>query len=183
MQLKTPAKIFAICSLLSAIVWFTNIRVVDVDSKSLSVVPNGFHFLQEPFSGAVYSWQGNHLSSLVFVVNGLRHGPDLQWYANGQRFIERHYEFGNESGLHKAWYEDGQVRSLKSFKNGLAHGEFFEWHSNGQPSQLIVYENGKEVAAKSWTAGGKPFYNYVWYNGSRIGLEGDRFCLPPPKKL
>jgi len=176
-------KILPIVTALVLSLWWGNVRCVNLNSKKLSVIPYGFQYDQEPFTGIVYSWEGDHLASLVFVLNGLRHGPDIQWYANGQRFIERHYDFGVESGQHKAWYENGNVRSLKSFENGMAHGEFFEWHSNGQASQFIVYDHGKEVAAKSWTAGGKPFYNYVWLNGSRIGLEGDRFCLPPQKKL
>ncbi len=183
MQLRI-FKLLAVTILVTAgIIWFGNVRLVKSGAKDLTVVPMGFQFNQKPLTGAVYIWEAGRLSSLILVWNGLRHGPDIQWYANGQRFVERHYRHGMEWGIHKAWYEDGSVRSLKSFEGGQAHGEFFEWHSNGQPSQFIVYDHGKEIAAKSWSAGGKPFYNYVWRNGSRIGLEGDRFCLPPQKQL
>jgi hypothetical protein len=163
--------------------WLAPVRFVGAYSSKLSVVPFGFHYDQKPFYGVVYSVYEGSLSSLIFVWEGLRHGPDLQWYDNAQLFVERHYQHGLESGTHKAWYKDGRVKSLKSFRNGKAHGESFEWYTNGHPSQFILYDQGREVAAKTWTSGGKPFYNYVWNEGKRIGLEGDRFCSPLKRAL
>ena len=180
-------KIFAAVGLagllLGATVWLGNVRLIAADSQELALAHLGFRYNQEPFTGAVYSFANKKLLALVFVWKGLRHGPDIQWYENGKRFVERHYRYGIEFGVHKSWHEDGSAKSLRSFEAGAPHGEYFEWHKNGHPSQLIVFNHGKEVVAKSWTSGGKPFYNYVWRDGSRIGLEGDRFCSPLKNRL
>ena len=160
------------------------VQVLKVESKDLALAPFGYTYKGKEFSGVVYDFYPNSkISKLTFIYKGKRHGPDIQWHVNGQRFIEQHYHHGQEVGQHKAWYEDGSVKYFKNFREGLPHGEFYEWHNSGQLAQFVVYENGKELAAKSWTAGGKPFYNYVWYKDQTIGLRGDTFCSPVKKRL
>lgn len=163
---------------------FKDYKVVSLSSSRISMSAFGYLYDQKPFSGLIYQKRaGFGLSRLLSIKEGLRHGFDYQWYDNGQMFIERHYVGGFEDGEHKAWYEDGSVRSYKVFKNGLANGDFFEWHSNGKLAQYIRYKDGTELAAKSWTSGGKPFYNYVWKQEETVGIRGDRFCSPPKKRL
>jgi antitoxin component YwqK of YwqJK toxin-antitoxin module len=160
------------------------IRLVPIHSAGLALAPYGYSYVGKPFTGVVYErGSGYHLLMFTTVYKGLRHGPDIQWYASGNRFIERHYYYGRATGVHKAWFENGRIRSFKTYRNGEPDGEFYEWHSNGQLAQFILYRQGKEVAAKSWTAGGKPFYNYVWNEGRPVGLQGDAFCSPRKRKL
>ena len=184
MQLIRYFAIFAFLFLTAAYIFFAPVRLVKEGAKGLTLAAFGYSFGEKQFSGVVYdTHQDSQLARITFLLHGKRHGPELQWYANGQRFIERYYRQGLEVGTHKAWYEDGSVKFLKNFHAGLPHGEFYDWHPNGQLAQFVVFENGKEVAAKSWTAGGKPFYNYVWHGEQTIGLRGDTFCSPLKKRL
>ncbi len=155
------------------------IQIVDEFDRELELATLGYNYRGQAFTGIVYHFlKPFSLERLTFIYKGKRHGADIAWFDNGQRSIERHYDHGLEVGEHKAWYQDGSVKYFKSFVEGVAHGEFFDWHSNGQLAQFILFDHGREVAAKSWTAGGKPFYNYLWDGNSRIGLQGDRFCSP-----
>jgi hypothetical protein len=164
---------------ISLLALLTQIHFVRSSERQLALAPWGYNYAGRPLTGIVFdTFSKLNLSRLEFIFNGKREGISIQWFENGQRSIERHYAHGLETGVHKAWYEDGSVRSLKTFAEGLPNGEFFEWHSNGTLAQYVVYDHGRELRAKSWTAGGKPFYNYVWRDQARIGLEGDRFCSP-----
>lgn len=156
-----------------------HVHFVPAESSQLSTTAFGYDYRGQPLSGVVYQghlWKD--LSRITVLWEGKRYGPEILWYGNGQRFVERHFNAGLEVGRHLEWFPDGRVRSLKSFENGLPSGEFFEWHPNGQLAQYIKYDNGREIVAKTWTSGGKPFYNYVWKDNRKIGLEGDRFCSP-----
>lgn len=176
-RLQLVAFIFLAAILVVAI--YSPIRFVSENDRALALAPFGYTYQAKPFTGIVYniSRQWRPLR-LTFVSDGKLNGADIHWYDNGQRSIERHYAAGMESGEHKAWFQDGAVKFFKTFVAGVPHGEFYEWHSNGQLAQYVLFDHGKELAAKSWTAGGKPFYNYVWDENFRIGLQGDRFCSP-----
>lgn len=180
MQLKPRILIVGATFFVAALfLSFGSIRFVPENSPDLKMIPFGYSYKGGQFTGAIFSFSDWKLSRLTLIWSGLRHGPDIQWYPNGQRFIERHYRYGKEFGTHKAWYENGRVKSLKVFKAGVPDGEFFDWHPNGQVAQFVVFKAGREVAAKSWTSGGKPFFNYVWSDQKTIGLQGDSFCSPP----
>lgn len=171
-------------TILVLVIHYFPVRVIRDGDRALSLTALGFNYQGQGFTGIVFdTFGGFQLSKLIVIVRGERHGPDLQWFSSGQRFVERHYRNGMESGIHKAWFENGAVRFFKTFKDGVPDGEFFEWHANGQLAQYVLYRNGQEIAAKSWTAGGKPFYNYVYHEARPIGLQGDTFCAPKIKSL
>lgn len=156
--------------------------VINESDPSLKISTKGYEYNGKIFTGVVLQKYSLLQPARVFVLyNGKQHGPDIQWYPNGTRFIERHYRNGQEVGEHKAWFENGSVQFYKKFIDGNADGEFFIWHANGQLAQYILYNKGVELAAKSWTAGGRPFFNYVWSDGKTIGLKGDSFCSPKKK--
>jgi hypothetical protein len=155
-------------------------RIVNQNSPNLALAAFGYSYQGAPLTGLVLDFVSWHqLRKFVFVFEGTLHGPEITWYDNGQRWTERHYYFGQEHGVQKAWYPNGQAESLKNFDHGVAEGDFFGWYQNGILSQYVKYENGREIVAKTWTGGGKPFYNYVWNGNNRIGLQGDRFCSQP----
>lgn len=179
MQLRKNKLLLLACVLLAVLAWTENIQVISLSSKDLKVVPKGFLYKNKVFSGLIYDFHSTGmLSALGFAIRGQKHGPEIQWYPSGQRFIQRNFYLGEPAGTHYSWYENGAAQSVKEFSNGVPNGEFFDWHHNGQLSQFIKYQQGQEISAKSWTSRGKPFYNYVWSNGQRKGLEGDSFCSP-----
>jgi hypothetical protein len=160
--------------------FLSGVRVVGLYSPDLQVIPFGYQYQGHPLTGFVYElYPGYRLAKLTVLFRGKRQGPEIHWYENGQRWIERHYRNGLEVGIHRAWYPDGEVKFLKTFSDqGLPHGEFYAWHNNGKLAEYVRFDQGKEVATKSWTGGGKPFYNYILRDGHRVGLQGDTFCEP-----
>lgn len=152
------------------------VRVIDWNSARSKRVPFGVTYEGRPFSGITYQWTKGRLTKLAFHLHGKRHGGEWQWNIDGQILIERHYHWGQEDGEQLSWYPDGKPRTFKYFSKGKLEGEAYEWHSTGSLAQVVSYRNGEEWGAKSFTAGGKPFYNYVWHDEKRIGLSGDRFC-------
>jgi antitoxin component YwqK of YwqJK toxin-antitoxin module len=166
---------------ISTVIFFVdrklNFQITKLNSKDLSVKAFGFDFKKKPFTGLIYNVnEQKNIDKIIFILNGLRHGSEIHWYENGQRWVERNYKLGLEEGLQKTWYPDGTPFSFKSFKDGQPNGEFFEWFKDGKISSFVKYVNGTEVVAKTWTGSGKPFYNYTWKNKERIGLLGDRYC-------
>lgn len=119
-----------------------------------------------------------HLRQLAFYWDGKKAGIELHWYSNGQLWTERRYSNGLEDGVTRAWFPSGHVKYLKHFSRGLAHGEFWAWYDNGQVALYALYDHDREVTYKAWTWNGTPFYNYVWKNGEKVGLQGDDFCKP-----
>jgi antitoxin component YwqK of YwqJK toxin-antitoxin module len=179
MQLRKTKLLLFVSGLIALLAWTENVQVISLSSKDLKIVPKGFLYEDQVFSGVIYDFHSTGmLSALTFVVRSQKHGPEIQWYSSGQKFIQRQFYFGEQAGVHYSWYENGSVQSIKRFSNGLPDGDFFDWHPNGQVSQFIRYQQGQEISAKSWSSRGKPFYNYVWSEGSRLGLEGDSFCSP-----
>lgn len=179
MQLKliSIAAVVAAVSLVSLLVG--PFHFVRESEEGLSPASFGYSFQGAPFSGVIFGYHSTGgLSRLSMVFKGKNHGMDLRWFPNGQRSVERYYRDGLETGTHKTWYEEGKPKSLKTFDSGKAHGEHYEWHPNGQLAQFARFDRGAEVAAKSWTSGGKPFFNYVWKDQARLGLLGDSFCTP-----
>ena len=170
--------------MVSLFVWLYPLRIVSLQSKSVAMSSEGYVLNGKIFSGLLYQLsQENRLLRMLTVHKGRLHGFDIQWYPNGQRFVEKYYRDGREVGVHKSWYANGNVQYYKTFQDGVAHGDFFEWHTNGQVSSFIKYDQGAEVAVKTWTFKGKPFYNYVWSKNSKVGLQGDKFCAPRKKVL
>ncbi len=87
------------------------------------------------FSDQSFNFQVVDLKSPnIFVLQGLRHGPEIYWYEDGQRWNERNYRYGKENGLQKSWHRDGRPMTLKNFKEGIYDGDFFEWFSDGRIS-------------------------------------------------
>ena len=79
------------------------------------------------------------------------------------------------------WYEDGSVKSLRTYIDGVIDGEMWTWHPNGNLADFNLYDHGKEITHKSWVFDGTPFYNYVYQDGKKVGMLGGEFCRPLAK--
>lgn len=91
---------------------------------------------------------------------------DEEFYANGQK----HYEFSYainpaysegsttrkvvEHGVHRRWYEDGQIMVEIPINYGLPHGLKRWWYSDGQIKSEEYYENNELKWFKTYDAAG-----------------------------
>lgn len=142
----------------------------------------GYNYQAKPFTGVLLdtyeNWRPKHLQILW---KGKFFATEYLWYPDGQQMAVRPHKNGLPEGPWKMWYPDGAVKSLRHYKDGQITGEMWGWHPNGQVSDFNLYENGQEISHKSWIADGTPYYNYVYYQGKKVGMKGGEFCKPLQK--
>lgn len=149
---------------------------MDVNLK----LENGILFYKEnPFKGTLVSYyEVEKLKSQVEYIDGKKHGSEKQWYANGDKLIERFYKEGFKTDIHKSWWEDGTQKFEYHFnKKGEFHGFVKEWYKSGQIFRDFNYVAGKELGSQRlWKDNGSIKANYEVVNGERFGLIGLKKC-------
>jgi antitoxin component YwqK of YwqJK toxin-antitoxin module len=135
------------------------------------------HWKGQPFTGLLIGAHRN-FQPAVFATywRGKHHGAEILWYPNGVREWERYYKHGVYHGSSQSWYENGRVKSWRSYVDGHAEGEQWSWNMDGQVVEYNLFRNDKEIAHKTWTFDGKPFHNYVYQDGEKVGIMGEPFC-------
>lgn len=86
----------------------------------------------------------------------LNHGLWLQWWDNGNPWIEGQYEDGRKTGRWIERYENGQKTSEGDFLRDKEHGLWTVWYINGQMRTQGHYNNGVKVGPwKEWHDDGR----------------------------
>jgi antitoxin component YwqK of YwqJK toxin-antitoxin module len=78
-------------------------------------------------------------------VDGLNDGPQVQYYPNGQKRLERFYKANRQVGKQTIWYEKGGKYSEANYENGLPHGMATMWDESGKVLTQREFRNGKLV--------------------------------------
>ena len=94
------------------------------------------------------------------LKNGQEHGMIRGWYENGQLWYEKYWKNGQRHGLSRWWYHNGQLWREENWKNYQRHGLERWWHSNGQ----LEYE-------ENWKNGQQHGRQYGWYPNSQLNYE------------
>lgn len=129
------------------------------------------------FTGFLFErFPSGALHRLTYVWQGKRIYKEIHWYANGQRWAERDYRRGIPHGEFKQWYENGRPKSIAYYKDGLAEGEMWVWDKHGGVNEFRLSKAGEEVAYKAFTFDQKTYYNYVYRDGERVGVQAGEFC-------
>lgn len=151
--------------------------IVREGHPDLTAVGLSRHWKGEPFTGLIVDFHPNHRPALLATYwRGEHHGLEIMWYANGVREWERSYRHGVYHGTLQGWYENGRIKSWRSYVKGHAEGEQWGWNADGQVVEYNLFRNDQEIAHKTWTFDGKPFHNYVYQNGEKVGIMGEPFC-------
>ncbi|MCF2875037.1 MULTISPECIES: toxin-antitoxin system YwqK family antitoxin [unclassified Tenacibaculum] len=132
-----------------------------------------------PFSGTIISYnEVNKTNDSAQYLNGKKEGEELKKYLNGSLAEQRFYEKGLKSGIHKAWWENGNQKFIYHFNTkGEYNGNVKIWYKNGQLYKDFNYKEGKESGSqKMWQGDGKLRANFVTKNGERFGLIGLKKC-------
>ncbi|HYX33873.1 MAG TPA: hypothetical protein VE954_12225 [Oligoflexus sp.] len=159
------------------LVWGASCFVVRDGHPDLTSVNLQRQWKGQPWTGLVVSFHDNFRPALLSTyLQGQRHGVELSWYHNGHREREQHYRHGRYHGLAQTWYENSRIKTWRSYHEGLAHGEQWTWGPEGQVLEYNLYQMDQEITHKTWTFDGKPFHNYVYQNGEKVGIMGEPFC-------
>ena len=98
------------------------------------------YYLSEPnkilvpddYTGVVFKCKDGKVIALLNYKDGKWIGVHRVWYENGQLKEEIYYKDGKEDGLHRVWYENGQLSYEGNKKDGEPYGLSRYWHENGQ---------------------------------------------------
>lgn len=108
------------------------------------------------FSGAeVVLINTQTMSPYSGVVKGIRRVESSD--GEEERFrTERNYSDGEENGLNRDWYLNGQLEAEFSAVDGRRQGLYRSWHDNGQRKRELTYEAGlRQGVQKSWDENGQ----------------------------
>ena len=113
-------------------------------------------------NGVVFSDFGD----VGLFKNGKREGVHKKWYENGQLEYEVHFKDGKVDGVGKEWYENGQIYS--EFKVDGELYEYKDWYENGQ-LKLDRYDGEN----KGWYENGEKWIdgNKTWYENGQLKEE------------
>ena len=89
------------------------------------------------------------------------------------------YINGKKDGIHKEWYDDGQIKSELEFKEGKKDFKHKEWFESGQLRSVESYDNGSLIDNQIWNEdGGKYSSNLpindsinnvkIWYDNGQL---------------
>ncbi|WP_329410129.1 hypothetical protein OG802_12725 [Streptomyces sp. NBC_00704] len=99
----------------------------------------------ELFTGEVTEYLGDKLVSLDEYVDGVQHGPSLEWYKDGTLRSESMVRKGLACGESKEWNSNGTLASLRVFDDdGLTLRESYEWDEDGRPTKSWRMDDGSE---------------------------------------
>lgn len=153
--------------------------VWEVDFQDAHLRLEGFRVVFEgrPFTGMIVErYPDGSLSRWALALNGRRYYKELQWYPDGLRQSELPFVAGVPHGAAKTWHRTGEPQSLKSYVDGMEHGEAWSWNPRGDLIEYRVTDHGREVAYKAFTFDRKVYYNYVYRDGERVGVQAGQFC-------
>ncbi|MFF5189746.1 toxin-antitoxin system YwqK family antitoxin [Streptomyces sp. NPDC000345] len=90
----------------------------------------------ELFTGEVVEHLGGALVSLECYEDGLRHGPNREWYKDGSLRSEGTAQRGRPVGVSREWHPNGTLAHERVFADdGLTMLSDHEWDEDGQPTR------------------------------------------------
>lgn len=87
---------------------------------------------------------------------GVKHGPRITWHPNGQIWSQGEHIHGKDHGTWTVWNEDGTKAQEFTVKDGVWDGPFNQWHANGKKKLEVEYVNGmRQGMLTAWDEDGR----------------------------
>ena len=132
------------------------------DKHPLKRVKKLSHIIQ-PHGIQIEYWdtEKTKKKSEITYRNGEQEGLGRSWYKNGQLEWEGNYHQGKREGVWRSWYQNGQLELEENYHQGEPEGVWRKWYENGQ----LVWEGNYHQGEREG----------VWHEWYRNGqLESDR---------
>lgn len=123
---------------------------LDEDEETLDedeiVYQDGKYYVKnsgELVTGTVASFNSKtgQKQASVQIVQGQENGVAKRWYPNGQIEELTQFKNGKKHGLEKEWHKNGQMASITEYIDGKRHGTSRDWYEDGQLESVIQYSN------------------------------------------
>ena len=77
--------------------------------------------------------------------------------------MKRDFSKKTEAGIHKSWFQNGNIRLYSEFENGKYINDRWEWYDNGKPYIYEKYDSsGRIMVTKMWNRYGHIYMNIVY---------------------
>jgi hypothetical protein len=76
-----------------------------------------------------------------FWLHGKMEGSTITWFPNGQRQQEVQYHQGLKHGFSRSWFENGRIKEEKCFKLDQPTGIWREWNEAGELIKDEMFDN------------------------------------------
>tara|TARA_A100001011_G_C13725318_1_gene601283 strand:- start:26 stop:532 length:507 start_codon:yes stop_codon:yes gene_type:complete len=137
---------------------------------------DGLYYLKNDMSlvnGIIY----NKFGDVGLFKNGIKNGVHKIWYENGQLKYQGNYINGKPDGVYKSWYKNGQLKMEVDYRNGKKDGLVKTWYKNGQLETETEYKNDK-----------KDGLEYIWFENGKLKWvwdikNGEKKLTRPRKKI
>ena len=94
----------------------------------------------------VYEYHpNNELMSSKRFLRGMKDGPFITWYDNGQKRSESFWEYDKKIGKWLSWYSNGQLESQGSYVDDKKDGRWVSYNKTGEKVTELVYAAGELV--------------------------------------
>ncbi|MFD4354891.1 toxin-antitoxin system YwqK family antitoxin [Nocardia sp. NPDC058519] len=104
----------------------------DIDQAEISTGADlRLEYRGEPFTGEVVTTVGEQLLSQTFYVDGIPHGQDREWWADGVPMAEGRTEHGRPVGTWRRWHHNGQLAVEKQFDSTGDLDDVRSWDEDG----------------------------------------------------
>jgi len=103
-------------------------------------------------------------------LDGLAHGLNTMWHANGTKAGEVALVHGKNHGWLTSWHDNGTTARKIPYKEGKYHGELTYWYSNGKLREVTHTVEGElHGTSKSWENDGSPNSELSYEHGKLHG--------------
>ncbi len=104
-----------------------------------------------PYTGTVVAKNeiGTKASTLEYK-QGVPSGVLVSWYLNGSKQVEGELHGKTQSGIWKAWYDNGQLKRVGAYVDGKEEGVFTWYFEDGKKSKEGSFHVGEETGLWSW---------------------------------
>lgn len=101
------------------------------------------------FEEKKYFVNGNIKELTSYNNQTLKDGLHRKWNRYGVLVLEEVYKNGKRNGCQKVWNDEGVILFSMEYLNGKMHGKNKVYNA-GKPILKRIFENGREVSAKSY---------------------------------
>ena len=114
------------------------------------------------------SWENyGQKSKEVDYLDGVLDKLSTEWYENGLVKSKRSWKDGEKQGLYTSWYDNGQKKEEGTYKDGEKDGLSTSWYDNGQKKEERTYKDGeKDGLSTSWYDNGQKLAIRTYKDGN-----------------
>jgi antitoxin component YwqK of YwqJK toxin-antitoxin module len=119
--------------------------------------------------------------ALLYGLDKIKNGVHKRWWNSGQLMDLSIFIEGEVHGVYKAWHNNGQLWKLGTYASDKLHGEYKEWYSNGQLQIQTTYKNDKiHGLYMKWNHTGTLILKCDYTHGKRNGEFKSWHCNGNP---